>query len=270
MSKFLLNLLVQILKALVYSKIKFYSEKNFLVTFGPSDLSAQPQPNLFSFQPAIFPLPIGPRPLDRPNSPHSPTAVFFLLTAPAERRLPACAAAAPEAPIPPLLWCKTPPPSTIKLHPLLSLNRSFTAPKSPFTPSPVSPTMPAIIAARHPPRAPIKGEPPPQRTPHHSPSPSPPLRHRNTPPTELRRPHQFTLVAQPFRRSPSSGQPRGESPIPPFPFPAAVGEHRQAGASSRPLSGGFPVRSAMWVHHGPARSCGPRSVDRVHGFSIAK
>jgi hypothetical protein len=36
MSKFLLNLLVQISKALVYSKIKFYSEKNFSVAFGPA------------------------------------------------------------------------------------------------------------------------------------------------------------------------------------------------------------------------------------------
>jgi hypothetical protein len=144
------------------------------------------------------------------------------------------------------------PPSTIKPQPLLSLNQSFTALKSPFMPPLVSPPMSAIIAARHPPHAPIKGEPPPRSTPHHSPSPSPPLPHRNTPPTELRRRHQFTLVTQPLCRSPSSGEPRGESPIPPFPFPAAVGEHRQAGAPSRPLSGGFPVHSAMWVHRGPA------------------
>jgi hypothetical protein len=47
MSKFLLNLLVQISKALVYSKIKFYSKKNFPVTFGPSGLSTQPWPILF-------------------------------------------------------------------------------------------------------------------------------------------------------------------------------------------------------------------------------
>jgi hypothetical protein len=35
MSKFLLNLLVQISKALVYSKIQFLSQKNFSSTFGP-------------------------------------------------------------------------------------------------------------------------------------------------------------------------------------------------------------------------------------------
>jgi hypothetical protein len=36
MSKLVLNLLVQISKALIYSKIKFYSEKKFPATFGPA------------------------------------------------------------------------------------------------------------------------------------------------------------------------------------------------------------------------------------------
>jgi hypothetical protein len=36
MSKFLLNLLVQISKALVYSKIQFLFEKEFSSDFGPS------------------------------------------------------------------------------------------------------------------------------------------------------------------------------------------------------------------------------------------
>jgi hypothetical protein len=56
MSKFLLNLFVQISKALVYLKIEFYSEKNFSITFGPSGPSAQSQPIFFSFQPVIFSL----------------------------------------------------------------------------------------------------------------------------------------------------------------------------------------------------------------------
>jgi hypothetical protein len=62
MSKSLLNNLVQISKALVYSKIKFYSEKNFSVAFGPSGLSAEPRPIFFSFPPAFFffpPSPLG-------------------------------------------------------------------------------------------------------------------------------------------------------------------------------------------------------------------
>jgi hypothetical protein len=40
MSKFLLNLLLQISKALVNSKIQFLIQKFFLLTFGPADLAA--------------------------------------------------------------------------------------------------------------------------------------------------------------------------------------------------------------------------------------
>jgi hypothetical protein len=72
MSKFLINLLVQISKVLVYSKIKFYSEKNFsrhfrpIRPFGPT---AAHSFFFFSFQPAAPPLPTGPRPLGRPSRP---------------------------------------------------------------------------------------------------------------------------------------------------------------------------------------------------------
>jgi hypothetical protein len=40
MSKFLLNLLLQISKALVNSKIHFLIQKFFFLTFGPADLAA--------------------------------------------------------------------------------------------------------------------------------------------------------------------------------------------------------------------------------------
>jgi hypothetical protein len=40
MSKFLLNLLLQIFKALVNSKIQFLIRKFFFLTFGPADLAA--------------------------------------------------------------------------------------------------------------------------------------------------------------------------------------------------------------------------------------
>jgi hypothetical protein len=72
MSKFLLNLLVQISKALVYSKIKFYSEK-----ISPS-LSAHPAfrpsrgPFSFLFNRPFSPFPTGPRPLGRPSPPSRP------------------------------------------------------------------------------------------------------------------------------------------------------------------------------------------------------
>jgi hypothetical protein len=42
MSKFLLNLLLQISKALVNSKIQFLIQKFFFLTFGPADLAAHP------------------------------------------------------------------------------------------------------------------------------------------------------------------------------------------------------------------------------------
>jgi hypothetical protein len=40
MSKFLLNLLLQISKALINSKIQFLIQKFFFLTFGPADLAA--------------------------------------------------------------------------------------------------------------------------------------------------------------------------------------------------------------------------------------
>jgi hypothetical protein len=65
MSKFLLNLLLQISKALIYSKNQIVIQKIIVFSLsaqsaqrpaGPSGLSAQPWPIFFSFQPVI-PLP---------------------------------------------------------------------------------------------------------------------------------------------------------------------------------------------------------------------
>jgi hypothetical protein len=77
MSKFLLNLLVQISKALVYSKIKFYSEKNFPRHFRP----IRPFGPVSFFYRTIFrPLPTGPRPSGRPSPPAWPNQPrFFFL-----------------------------------------------------------------------------------------------------------------------------------------------------------------------------------------------
>jgi hypothetical protein len=81
MSKFLLNLLLQISGALVYSKIKLLFGKEFFLTFGPIRAAAS-QPirpfdpaaaHFFSFQLAVPPpLPTRPRPLGRPSSPSRP------------------------------------------------------------------------------------------------------------------------------------------------------------------------------------------------------
>jgi hypothetical protein len=60
MSKFLLNLLLQISKALVYSKIKILFRKEFSFTFGPiGPVASRPRHGPLVFQPATPPLPTG-------------------------------------------------------------------------------------------------------------------------------------------------------------------------------------------------------------------
>jgi hypothetical protein len=80
MSKFLLNLLVQISKALVYSKIKFYSEKNFPYHFQP----IRPFGPVFLFFTGRFslPFPLGLGLPAGPAHPHGPPATFLLPPAP--------------------------------------------------------------------------------------------------------------------------------------------------------------------------------------------
>jgi hypothetical protein len=80
MSKFLLNLLVQISKALVYSKIKFYSEKKISPSLPAYPaFSAQPRPSLFFFQPANFPSPpLGLGLPAGPAHPHGPIGHLLL------------------------------------------------------------------------------------------------------------------------------------------------------------------------------------------------
>jgi hypothetical protein len=107
MSKFLLNLLVQISKALVYSKIKFYSEKNFSVTFGPSGLSTQPQPIFFSFQPTVFLPPLhwgSASQLAQPTLMAQPATLFLLPHRSQARTAPPAGLAPPPRSTP------TPPP----------------------------------------------------------------------------------------------------------------------------------------------------------------
>jgi hypothetical protein len=87
----------------IFKKIKFYSEKNF-PHFRPNWPSSQPahpdfRPSrspFFPFQPAIPPLPTGPRPLGWPSSPHGPTG--YLLPPPApEPNAQGAAAGRPRA-----------------------------------------------------------------------------------------------------------------------------------------------------------------------------
>jgi hypothetical protein len=67
MSKFLLNLLIQISKALVNSKIQFLIHKFFFLTFGPADLAAHP-----AFGPASTLASLPPQAKTAPAGPPSP------------------------------------------------------------------------------------------------------------------------------------------------------------------------------------------------------
>jgi hypothetical protein len=98
---------VQISKALVYSKIKFYSEKNFSVTFGPSGLSA----HFFSFQLAVFLPPQHWASASRPAQPTltaQPTTFIFLPHRSQARTVPPAGLAPPPRSTP------TPPPEEKK------------------------------------------------------------------------------------------------------------------------------------------------------------
>jgi hypothetical protein len=67
MSKYLLNLLLQIPKALVNSKIQFLIQKFFFLTFGPADLAA-----LSAFGPARPLASLPPQAETAPAGPPSP------------------------------------------------------------------------------------------------------------------------------------------------------------------------------------------------------
>jgi hypothetical protein len=64
MSKFLLNLLLQISKALINSKIQFLIQKSYFLTFGPADVAAHsafgPASPLASLPPQAETAPAGP------------------------------------------------------------------------------------------------------------------------------------------------------------------------------------------------------------------
>jgi hypothetical protein len=82
MSKFLLNLLVQISKAFIYSKIQILFGNN-----SPQLSAHSTQLRLilfFSFQPAAPPLPTGPQPLGRPSRPRALVAPCRIATSPQE------------------------------------------------------------------------------------------------------------------------------------------------------------------------------------------
>jgi hypothetical protein len=100
MSKVLLNLLLQISKALVYSKIKFYSEKNFPVNFGPAAA------HFFFFSTSHSPPPphwASASQLAQPTLTAQPATFFFLPHRSQARTAPPAGLASPprSTPMPP-------------------------------------------------------------------------------------------------------------------------------------------------------------------------
>jgi hypothetical protein len=242
MSKFHLNLLPQFSKALVNSKIQFLIQKFFSFTFGlPGHAASRPT------------RPPGPRgqqdhSASQPTPPADPLGLSAHATA---GLLPPRTGRAPPLPPPaPPRHGRRPSYSlpcfeaaTVAPHnPPSSIGRNNTHPSLPEMAATKAPITAAACGfqAPPPPPGPYKRPPPPRSdsaplttslpfslTPEHA-------------PVEPHRRHHSTLVAPPLRRSPSSGEPRGEFLTPLFPFSAATGEHGQAGAPPRPFSGDFP------------------------------
>jgi hypothetical protein len=140
MSKFLLNLLLQIFKTLVNSKIQFLIHKFFFLTFGPADLAAHS-----AFGPAS-PLPSLPCRLKPPRPTHlarASVASSREYVFPFGSRLPSW---------PPLLssLCQVGPNCQFRLPPALA-NRCRFLPSPPATPRhPTSdPEMPGKVFTPH-------------------------------------------------------------------------------------------------------------------------
>jgi hypothetical protein len=169
MSKFFQNLLVQISKALVYSKIKFYSEKNFPRHFRP----IRPFGPVSFFYRLIFsPLPTGPRPSSRPSPLARPNwpPFFFLPHQSRAHTVPPPTGLAPPPRSPRRLHQKrkmaasNPPsfPPIIRLH-------------SPFNPAIEAPSSQKLRALGPPPPRlrPVKADPSHGEASHTSNDPSP-------------------------------------------------------------------------------------------------
>jgi hypothetical protein len=163
MSKFLLNLLVQIFKALVYSKIKFYSEKNFPRHFRPTR----------SFGPVFFssPPPLGHGLLAGPAHRTAQPTTFFHL--PHQRRartvlLPVGLAPPPRSPRRFHRKRKMAASNSPSFPPLIGAISPSSIPETgTFNPTIEAPSTPVIEDAR-PRLRPIKADPAPGEAPHTS------------------------------------------------------------------------------------------------------
>jgi hypothetical protein len=269
MSKFLLNLLVQISKALVHSKIKFYSEKNF-PHFRPNRPSSQPvhldfRPRcspFFSFPTGRFPPPhwaSASQPAQLTSRPSWPPSSASCTGAKCTRRHRRPASRRPHG-LPRRLHRKKKMAASIPLH--FPINRhhspsSITSKRRLQSEAIEAPSTPAIEGAQPPPPRlrPIEGHPALGEDSHTS----------NAPSLSPQRALVVALLCRssiasetPLHRLPSRGNPIIELACPSFPSPAPRPELSGTGAAG----GRAPMSSRAWqwppVHRGPGRR-GPRT-----------
>jgi hypothetical protein len=120
---------------------------------------------------------------------------------------------------------------------------------------PLTPALTARPPLPDAPPAPIKGEHPPQASPHLSPLSFSISRSSSLPLTERRHHRAFPVVARPPRHRSSSGEALIELPVSPSPFCAPAGELRCTGAAGgrAPVSAPpCPLSTPASVHGGPS------------------
>jgi hypothetical protein len=290
MSKFLLNLLLQISKALVNSKIQFLIQKFFFLTFGPADLAAHS-----AFGPARLLTSLPPQAETAPAGPPSPhvgrvfTGIRFpFWFAPSElpplprlsvKRAPAVSSV-PHLQPPEFTRAATAsrPPSAAELRASgatepLPPRLHFPSFNSPLKPSSVFNGVKAINAGVNPLATPPRRSPDPDKRRAPPPEFTAPLPASlrfspclSLPLTERRRLQFCTAIARPPCRRLSSGEAPAELPMLSSLYCAPAGELWCTGAaggrtpvSAPPRSGTLCLRR-RWSTVDRARPAGPRPL----------
>jgi hypothetical protein len=286
MSKFLLNLLLQIFKALVNSKIQFLIRKFFfLILARPTLRPTQPLA-----QPAHWPRrPHRPKPsLVGPSSPrighlfarntsslliHAFRAGRLSLVSPTtgpQLSAPSPTSNRPSSPAPPSLPGHQAPPSSMPRVPPDRYHLAFISP-------PLNGVKAIITSVKHPghpspalPRPPIKGEHPHRVSPHLSPLLFPLSPHLSSPLTEHRRRRTFTTVARPPRRRLSPSEALDELPVRSSLCCAPAGELWRTGAAGGRAPVSASPRPSPPLSAPPSVHGGPSVLGRSTDLSVEK
>jgi hypothetical protein len=296
MSKFLLNLLLQISKAFVNSKNPIFIQKEFSSEFGPPGPAS---PVLARSAPQAAARARSAHPGLRGLGVIAKSRLYFEFAQPGDDAFSLCyRQLGPTCQIHPLPRAGRPRSEIPRASPQLIASRLLAAIiatpiKAPYSPaliplleSPLTPS-PAInrvgrkfpaVTHRHflpgAPPSPIKGEHHPRVTPHLSPLLFPSLHAYAMSSPSAAASRFCTTVARPLQRRPSSGEARAELPVLPSPFCAPAGELWRTGVAGgqAPVSAPpCPLSASASVHNGP--STPSRSTDtwtRSTDLSVGK